>query len=150
MISTQGQVDDAVGQMQKRLMDRNPNVQRQTIKLLQACTSNCDRQFRVAVCNRDFTGALKQLLNPRAQNATHPTVTKELKEMLTDWEKNFAGDPQLTLIKTTMVELRASGVDFDTGKATEAAQAAAAQAAAKEEDELNLAIAASLSLAEVT
>jgi len=147
MIQQQGQVEDAVKQMTIRLTDRNPNVQRQSIKLLTACCSNCPREFRVAVCSRDFSNELKKLLSPRAAS-THPTVTKELKEMLLIWEDSFATDPQLSLIKMTIAELTAQGVNFNTPVATANPSAAAADEAAREEEELNFALAASLSMAE--
>ena len=69
--------------------------------------------------------------------------------MLVTWEDAFATDPQLSLIKMTIVELKAQGVDFNTPVATATASAAAADEAAREEEELNFALAASLSMAEV-
>ena len=69
--------------------------------------------------------------------------------MLLIWEDSFATDPQLSLIKMTIAELTAQGVNFNTPVATANPSAAAADEAAREEEELNFALAASLSMAEV-
>eukprot|EP00040_Diaphanoeca_grandis_P029772 m.175099 g.175099 ORF g.175099 m.175099 type:complete len:404 (+) comp31799_c2_seq1:227-1438(+) len=149
MISTHNQEDDAVKQMLKRLTDKNPNVQRQAIKLLNACCSNSGRNFKLALCSREFCGEIKKLLAPR--NTTHPTVLKELKEMLNEWNTNFGGDGQLSLIGMTIQELKIQGISFDVSGETSSTVAIteAKQNAEQEEDELALAIAQSLSLAEV-
>jgi len=156
IITNNGGEDEAIKLIVKRLQDKNPNVQRQAIKLLNSCCSNCGRSFKVALCSRDFCGEIRKLLSPKSKmgGGLHPTVANELKAALTEWSNSFAGDPQLSLISTTISEMKMSGVDFSSSSSSSSdtnnssAQIEAAKKAAEEEDELNFAIAASLSLAE--
>lgn len=76
--------------------------------------------LQVAVCSHAFMKEIKTLLDPSAGNPTHPTVQKDIKGMLVEWEKSFAGDSQLAIVRNTLQELKRRGMDLaDLGSSTE-------------------------------
>lgn len=145
------ELTDAVEQMINRLRVPNPNVQLQTIKLLSACVANCGREFRVALCSQAFAAELKRLLGPHRGNQTNPKVQEELKKAAVEWRKNFAGEPQLHLIDTTLTELQRLGVSLvvldagGDGPGGGGKEEEARRAREKEEEELAMALAMSQS-----
>eukprot|EP00041_Stephanoeca_diplocostata_P011337 m.186884 g.186884 ORF g.186884 m.186884 type:complete len:673 (+) comp18494_c0_seq1:130-2148(+) len=151
MINQKGNAEGAVRDMTKRLIHKNPNVQLQAVKLLSACVNNCGRSVHVAVCSHAFMKEIKFLLDPSRGNPTHPTVQKDIKGMMVEWEKTFAGDSQLVIVRNTLQELKRKGMDMADVGGTSTASTTPTEAqrlAAQEEEQMALALAASVSLAE--
>eukprot|EP00035_Acanthoeca_spectabilis_P040212 m.68084 g.68084 ORF g.68084 m.68084 type:complete len:601 (-) comp9900_c0_seq2:4260-6062(-) len=145
------ELSDAVDQMINRLRIPNPNVQLQTVKLLSSCVSNCGRPFRVALCSQAFASELRRLLLPNRGNRTHQKVQDELKKAAIEWRGNFAGDPQLHIIDTTLTDLQRSGMTLDvssSGGDGPSSSKAAEERRQREKEEEELAMAMALSQSE--
>lgn len=153
LFSCSPELSDAVDQMINRLRIPNPNVQLQTVKLLSSCVSNCGRPFRVALCSQAFASELRRLLLPNRGNRTHQKVQDELKKAAIEWRGNFAGDPQLHIIDTTLTDLQRSGMSLDvssSGGDGPSSSKAAEERRQREKEEEELAMAMALSQSEVS
>lgn len=94
-------------------------------------------------------GEVRRMLHHQTVNQTNPTVQNELKAAVLEWQKAFAGDPQLHLLDTTVKDLERAGVYFSAEPtAGPNAEAEARRAREQEEEELEMAIALSQSEAE--
>ncbi|KAL9707490.1 hypothetical protein quinque_011008 [Culex quinquefasciatus] len=92
----------------KRLNHSDPHVVIQAITLLDACVSNCGKQFHLEIASREFETEFKKLLQK-----SQPTVNTRLKLCLKKWaEAEFKSDPQLNLIPSLYQKLRSEGHDF--------------------------------------
>lgn len=92
----------------KRLNHSDPHVVIQAITLLDACVSNCGKQFHLEIASREFETEFKKLLQK-----SQPTVNTRLKLCLKKWaESEFKSDPQLNLIPSLYQKLRSEGHDF--------------------------------------
>ncbi|XP_061707731.1 signal transducing adapter molecule 1 isoform X2 [Cydia pomonella] len=132
---------DCLRAVTRRLAHTDPHVQLKAATLLDACVSNCGRNFLLEVASRDFLHEFRRLL-ARAQ----PPVARRLRALLRKWAENeFRGDPQLDLVPSLYLKLRVEGHDFETNEPTAApAPSASSAAAAREHDELARAIELSL------
>lgn len=98
----------------KRLNHSDPHVVMQAITLLDACVSNCGKQFHLEVASRDFETEFRKLLQK-----SQPKVNTRLKLCLKKWaEAEFKSDPQLNLIPSLYGKLRAEGHDFSDPSVT--------------------------------
>lgn len=98
----------------KRLNHSDPHVVMQAITLLDACVSNCGKQFHLEVASRDFETEFRKLLQK-----SQPKVNTRLKLCLKKWaESEFKSDPQLNLIPSLYGKLRAEGHDFSDPSVT--------------------------------
>ncbi|XP_063617322.1 signal transducing adapter molecule 1 isoform X2 [Cydia splendana] len=132
---------DCLRAVTRRLAHTDPHVQLKAATLLDACVSNCGRNFLLEVASRDFLHEFRRLL-ARAQ----PPVARRLRGLLKKWAENeFKGDPQLDLVPSLYLKLRVEGHDFETSEPAAApAQSATSAAAAREHDDLARAIELSL------
>lgn len=99
----------------KRLNHTDPHVVMQAITLLDACVSNCGKQFHLEIASREFETDFKKLLQK-----SQPKINTRLKLCLKKWsESEFRTDPQLNLIPSLYQKLRSEGHDFsDPASAT--------------------------------
>lgn len=98
----------------KRLNHSDPHVVMQAITLLDACVSNCGKQFHLEVASREFETEFRKLLQK-----SQPKVNTRLKLCLKKWaESEFKSDPQLNLIPSLYMKLRADGHDFSDPSVT--------------------------------
>lgn len=98
----------------KRLNHSDPHVVMQAITLLDACVSNCGKQFHLEIASRDFETEFRKLLQK-----SQPKVNTRLKLCLKKWaESEFKSDPQLNLIPSLYGKLRAEGYDFSDPSVT--------------------------------
>lgn len=98
----------------KRLNHSDPHVVMQAITLLDACVSNCGKQFHLEIASRDFETEFRKLLQK-----SQPIVNTRLKLCLKKWaESEFKSDPQLNLIPSLYGKLRAEGHDFSDPSVT--------------------------------
>lgn len=92
----------------KRLNHGDPHVVIQAITLLDACVSNCGKQFHLEIASREFETEFRKLLQK-----SQPTVNTRLKLCLKKWaEAEFKSDPQLNLIPSLYQKLRQEGLEF--------------------------------------
>eukprot|EP00051_Salpingoeca_urceolata_P033527 m.21100 g.21100 ORF g.21100 m.21100 type:complete len:476 (-) comp6333_c0_seq1:194-1621(-) len=99
----------ALKSISRRLQDRNAWIQLQALTLLGACVQNSGREFRLAVCTRDFCDLIKRMATSKNLQAK---VSTKLRSLLVEWQKEFGTDAQLDLIRGTVEELSKEGVDF--------------------------------------
>ncbi|XP_063358164.1 signal transducing adapter molecule 1 [Cydia amplana] len=131
---------DCLRAVTRRLAHTDPHVQLKAATLLDACVSNCGRNFLLEVASRDFLHEFRRLLS-RAQ----PPVARRLRGLLKKWAENeFRGDPQLDLVPSLYLKLRVEGHEFETAEPAAAPAQTAASAAAREHDDLARAIELSL------
>lgn len=98
----------------KRLNHSDPHVVMQAITLLDACVSNCGKQFHLEVASREFETEFRKLLQK-----SQPKVNTRLKLCLKKWaESEFKSDPQLNLIPSLYMKLRADGHEFSDPSVT--------------------------------
>ncbi|XP_055598474.1 signal transducing adapter molecule 1 [Uranotaenia lowii] len=98
----------------KRLNHSDPHVVMQAITLLDACVSNCGKQFHLEVASREFENEFKKLMQK-----SQATCSKRLRLCLKKWaESDFKSDPQLNLIPSLYQKLRSEGHDFSEPSAT--------------------------------
>ncbi len=53
---------EALRIMVRRLNAKDPHVAMHTLTLLNACVNNCNRNFKLEVCSRDFTDEIRQII----------------------------------------------------------------------------------------
>ncbi|XP_058453908.1 signal transducing adapter molecule 1-like [Malaya genurostris] len=105
---------DCLSVIVKRLNHNDPHVVMQAITLLDACVSNCGKQFHLEVASRNFETEFKKLLQK-----SQSKVNTRLKLCLKKWaESEFKSDPQLNLIPTLYQKLRSEGQDFSDPSVT--------------------------------
>ncbi|XP_053693097.1 signal transducing adapter molecule 2 [Sabethes cyaneus] len=105
---------DCLAVIVKRLNHSDPHVVMQAITLLDACVSNCGKQFHLEVASRTFETEFKKLL-AKSQSK----VNMRLKLCLKKWaESEFKSDPQLNLIPSLYQKLRSEGHDFSDPSVT--------------------------------
>ncbi|XP_034945376.1 signal transducing adapter molecule 2 [Chelonus insularis] len=92
----------------KRLNAQDPHIVIQAITLLDACSSNCGKNFHLEIASREFEGELKKLLTRNQQK-----IVDKTKSLLKKWaEEDFKNDPQLHLIPSLYNKLKSEGYDF--------------------------------------
>eukprot|EP00095_Tigriopus_kingsejongensis_P002244 maker-scaffold133_size323035-snap-gene-2.24 protein:Tk02244 transcript:maker-scaffold133_size323035-snap-gene-2.24-mRNA-1 annotation:"signal transducing adapter molecule 1-like" len=101
---------DALRCVMKRLNHPDPHVVMQAITLLDACVSNCGRNFRLEVASRDFEKSFLLLLRK-----SHPKIQEKLKTMLKKWaEGEFKEAAEYSLIPGLYAQLKREGIDFNS------------------------------------
>uniref|UniRef100_A0A0C9RI11 STAM protein n=1 Tax=Fopius arisanus TaxID=64838 RepID=A0A0C9RI11_9HYME len=106
--SSSAKAKDCLRSIVKRLNHEDPHVVLQAIALLDACSSNCGKNFHLEIASRDFEGELKKLLG-----RTQPQLVERTKGLIKKWsEGDFKSDPQLNLIPSLYTKLKQDGMDF--------------------------------------
>ncbi|KAF7996002.1 hypothetical protein HCN44_009040 [Aphidius gifuensis] len=99
---------DCLRSITKRLNAADPHIVMQALTLLDACSSNCGKNFHLEIASRDFEAELKKLLS-RAQ----PQIIEKTKILLKKWAENdFKSDSQLNLIPSLYNKLKQDGINF--------------------------------------
>jgi len=104
----------------RRLNHQDPHVVLKAIILLDACVSNCGKQFLLEVASRDFETEFKKIFAK-----AHPKIVEKLKEVLKKWaEGEFSRDPSLSLIPSLYASLKKDGIDFSGSPGSSGASSA--------------------------
>ncbi|KAK0166306.1 hypothetical protein PV328_004739 [Microctonus aethiopoides] len=128
----------------KRLNAQDPHIVMQAITLLDACSSNCGKNFNLEIASRDFEAELKKLLSHPQQKLVDKT-----KILLKKWsEGDFKTDAQLNLIPSLYNKLKSEGHDFSGLTETPKHACPTGSSAVIHKEEQDLAKAIELSLKE--
>ncbi|EFO82247.1 hypothetical protein GCK72_024273 [Caenorhabditis remanei] len=104
---------DAVRAIKKRLhnaMSKNNAVVMYTLTVLETAVKNCNHQFHVLVCNKDFVQDLIKLIGPKFDA---PQIIQErVLSLVQAWADAFRGDPTLAGVVQTYDDLKSKGVEF--------------------------------------
>ncbi|EGT30597.1 hypothetical protein CAEBREN_21939 [Caenorhabditis brenneri] len=104
---------DAVRAIKKRLhgaMSKNNAVVMYTLTVLETAVKNCNHQFHVLVCNKDFVQDLIKLIGPKFDA---PQIIQErVLSLVQAWADAFRGDPTLAGVVQSYDDLKSKGVEF--------------------------------------
>lgn len=104
---------DAVRAIKKRLhgaMSKNNAVVMYTLTVLETAVKNCNHQFHVLVCNKDFVQDLIKLIGPKFDA---PQIIQErVLSLVQSWADAFRGDPTLAGVVQSYDDLKSKGVEF--------------------------------------
>lgn len=99
---------DVIRSILKRLNCNIPHNAILALTLLDACIKNCDRNFHLKVCSRDFEAEIKRILKKG-----HPKVVEKMQLLLKEWSENiFKNDPEFGLIPSLYSSLRNKNGNF--------------------------------------
>jgi len=138
-------MSQAMGSVMKRVRHSDPNVQLQALTLLEACVSNCGKEFQLELTKPTFhSDARAILMGPYSD----PRVTIRLKELLASWANEFKSDSRMNGLIRFVDQLRQDGINFagpqQSTPSASTTSAAPVSASAKEEEDLRKAIQLSL------
>ncbi|KAJ2744944.1 ESCRT-0 subunit protein hse1 [Coemansia sp. BCRC 34301] len=126
----------------ERLLHRNANVVLYTLTLVQSLLENCAQNVKQEVASRAFTTTLTRILNDKT---VHDKVKSRVLGCIQQWAFDFRQDPTLSLMEETYTKLRAQRFTFPSPQKPEKIPKQSDIERQKEEDDLQLALAISLS-----
>ncbi|KAJ2889371.1 ESCRT-0 subunit protein hse1, partial [Coemansia aciculifera] len=126
----------------ERLLHRNANVVLYTLTLVQSLLENCGQNVKQEVASRAFTTTLTRILNDKT---VHDKVKSRILGCIQQWAFDFRQDPTLSLMEETYTKLRAQRFAFPSPQKPEKIPKQSDIERQKEEDDLQLALAISLS-----
>ncbi|KAJ2260390.1 ESCRT-0 subunit protein hse1 [Coemansia sp. RSA 376] len=126
----------------ERLLHRNSNVVLYTLTLVQSLLENCGQNVKQEVASRAFTTTLTRILNDKT---VHDKVKSRILGCIQQWAFDFRQDPTLSLMEETYTKLRAQRFTFPSPQKPEKIPKQSDIERQKEEDDLQLALAISLS-----
>ncbi|KAJ2709505.1 ESCRT-0 subunit protein hse1, partial [Coemansia spiralis] len=126
----------------ERVMHRNANVVLYTMTLVQSMVENCGQGVRQQVASRAFTTTLTRVLNDKSM---HEKVKSRILGCIQQWAFDFRQDPTLSLMEETYTKLRAQRFQFPSPQKPKKIPTLSDLERQKEEDDLQLALALSLS-----
>ncbi|KAJ2806238.1 ESCRT-0 subunit protein hse1, partial [Coemansia furcata] len=126
----------------ERLLHRNANVVLYALTLVQSLLENCGQNVKQEVASRAFTTTLTRILNDKT---VHDKVKSRVLGCIQQWAFDFRQDPTLSLMEETYTKLRAQRFVFPSPQKPEKIPKQSDIERQKEEDDLQLALAISLS-----
>ncbi|KAJ2559132.1 ESCRT-0 subunit protein hse1, partial [Coemansia sp. RSA 1822] len=126
----------------ERMLHRNANVVLYTVTLVQSLLENCGQSVKQEVSSRAFTTTLTRVLNDKS---VHEKVKSRILGSIQQWAFDFRQDPTLSLMEETYTKLRAQRFVFPPPQKPEKISTQSDIERQKEEDDLQLALALSLS-----
>ncbi|KAI9336658.1 hypothetical protein BD770DRAFT_353706 [Pilaira anomala] len=136
---------DCVASVEKRLLNKNPNVQLYAVALTEALVKNCDITVHREISSRSFTNTLTKLVHDRT---IHPKVKTRILEFIQMCSFEFRADSTLGLMNEVYQSLRAEGIQFPSPQKPKKEFTQSELDKQKEEEEFQLALALSLSESE--
>ena len=121
--------------IQKRILNRNANVQLYAITLTDTLSKNCGDAVHHEIASRAFMQTLSKVVQ---DPNTHKLVKQRILRTLMSWRDEFSKDDTLGLVAETVHELREEYYDLDEEPSPRT------QAHQSEEDELQRVLALSL------
>ncbi|KAJ2335862.1 ESCRT-0 subunit protein hse1 [Coemansia sp. RSA 2673] len=126
----------------ERLLHRNANVVLYSLTLVQSLLENCAQNVKQEVASRAFTTTLTRILNDKS---VHDKVKSRVLGCIQQWAFDFRHDPTLSLMEETYTKLRAQRFAFPSPQKPEKLPKQSDIERQKEEEDLQLALAISLS-----
>ncbi|GAA5814814.1 hypothetical protein MFLAVUS_008317 [Mucor flavus] len=136
---------DCVASVEKRLHNRNPNVQLYAVALTEALVKNCDITVHREISSRSFTNTLTKLVHDKS---IHAKVRTRILEFIQMCSFEFRADSTLGLMNEIYHSLRAEGIIFPSPQKPKKEFTRSELDKQKEEEEFQLALALSLSESE--
>ncbi|KAG2237497.1 hypothetical protein INT48_005533 [Thamnidium elegans] len=136
---------DCVASVEKRLLNKNPNVQLYAVALTEALVKNCDITVHREISSRSFTNTLTKLVHDKS---IHAKVRTRILEFIQMCSFEFRADSTLGLMNEVYHSLRAEGVQFPSPQKPKKEFTQSELEKQKEEEEFQLALALSLSESE--
>ncbi|KAI8082653.1 uncharacterized protein B0P05DRAFT_508528 [Gilbertella persicaria] len=136
---------DCIAAVEKRLNNKNPNVQLYALALTEALVKNCDITVHREICSRSFTNTLTKLVHDKT---VHSKVQTRILEFIQMCSFEFRADSTLGLMNEVYHSLRAEGIQFPSPQKPKKEFTQSELDKQKEEEELQLALALSLSESE--
>ncbi|KAI8369909.1 hypothetical protein EDC96DRAFT_503811 [Choanephora cucurbitarum] len=136
---------DCIAAVEKRLNNKNSNVQLYTLALSEALVKNCDITVHREISSRSFTNTLTKLVHDRS---IHAKVRLRILEFIQMCSFEFRADSTLGLMNEVYQSLRAEGIQFPSPQKPKKEFTQSELDKQKEEEELQLALALSLSESE--
>ncbi|KAJ2373399.1 ESCRT-0 subunit protein hse1, partial [Coemansia sp. RSA 2603] len=126
----------------ERMLHRNANVVLYTLTLVDSLLENCGQNVKQEVASRAFTTTLTRVLNDKS---VHEKVKSRILGSVQKWAFDFRQDPTLSLMEETYTKLRAQRFVFPSPQIPDKIPKQSELDRQKEEDDLQLALALSLS-----
>ncbi|KAI8987351.1 hypothetical protein BDF20DRAFT_814442, partial [Mycotypha africana] len=136
---------DCIAAIEKRLSNKNPNVQLYAVALAEALVKNCSLPVHREISSRSFTNTLTKLVHDRT---VHQKVRTKVLEFIQMCSFEFRADTSLGLMNEIYHSLRAEGIQFPSPQKPKKEFTQSELDKQKEEEELQLALALSLSESE--
>ncbi|CAO0795019.1 unnamed protein product [Mucor circinelloides] len=136
---------ECVAAVEKRLNNKNPNVQLYAIALTEALVKNCDITVHREISSRSFTNTLTKLVHDKT---VHAKVRLRILEFIQMCSFEFRADSTLGLMNEVYHSLRAEGIQFPSPQKPKKEFTQSELDKQKEEEEFQLALALSLSESE--
>ncbi|XP_019850252.1 PREDICTED: signal transducing adapter molecule 1-like [Amphimedon queenslandica] len=97
----------ALGSVMRRIKHSDPNIQWQAINLLEACVSNCGKDFELELSKPSFHSQVKDILTSRTvdQRSVH-----RLKTLLATWAADYKGNSQMSGFNSFIEQLIRDGL----------------------------------------
>ncbi|OMJ20283.1 Class E vacuolar protein-sorting machinery protein HSE1 [Smittium culicis] len=126
----------------KRLLNRNPNVVYYTLSLVESLVKNCGTIASEQVASRYFTTTLIRILSDKTVN---DQIKKRILGNIQQWAFDFRQDPGLSLMEETFKNLQTQGFVFPKPQKPQKIPKQDEISKRQEEEDLLLALALSLS-----
>ncbi|KAI9271161.1 hypothetical protein EDC94DRAFT_512501 [Helicostylum pulchrum] len=136
---------DCVASVEKRLLNKNSNVQLYAVALTEALVKNCDITVHREISSRSFTNTLTKLVHDKT---IHAKVRTRILEFIQMCSFEFRTDSTLGLMNEVYHSLRAEGIQFPSPQKPKKEFTQSELDKQKEEEEFQLALALSLSESE--
>lgn len=136
---------DCIAAVEKRLNNKNPNVQLYAVALTEAMVKNCDITVHREISSRSFTNTLTKIVHDKS---VHAKVRLRILEFIQMCSFEFRADSTLGLMNEVYQSLRAEGIQFPSPQKPKKEFTQSELDKQKEEEEFQLALALSLSESE--
>lgn len=91
-----------------KLNHKVPHVSMQALTVLDACVSNCGKEFHKEMASQNFTESIREVL----YSYKNPTVVTRMKYLVRKWAEEFKNDPDLSHFVSIYYYLRGEGMVF--------------------------------------
>jgi signal transducing adaptor molecule len=83
----------ALAAVMRRIKHPTPNIQSQALTLLEACVSNCGKDFQLELTKSTFQTQAKELITARS---IAPASIQRFKTLLVSWSREYRNDTQMS------------------------------------------------------
>lgn len=91
-----------------KMSHKVPHVVLQAMTVLDACVSNCGKNFHKEMASQFFTDALKEFV----YSCKHVTLNKKMRYLIRKWAEEFKDDPDLSYFVSFYYFQRGEGIEF--------------------------------------